>query len=197
MKYSVAVKTAPAAEPLTRAEAKLHLRVDVTDDDALIDALIQAAREWVENYCRRSLVQRTLELRLDGFPAEILLPRGPVISLTSVKYTDQGGTLQTVSASLYQADLYGVVPRLTPVFGALWPIPALGTLNAVLIEYEAGYAPSSASPTDYADSVPAAIKAAMKLLLGVWYDNRDAGGDVPAAVKHLLAPFEIRDYCLE
>jgi hypothetical protein len=69
VRYSVNVKSAPPAEPVTRAEAKLHLKVDATADDALIDGLIVAAREWTENYCRRSWVQRTLELRLDCFPA--------------------------------------------------------------------------------------------------------------------------------
>ncbi len=38
----------PAGEPLTLAEAKLHLRVDLSDDDALITALISAAREQAE-----------------------------------------------------------------------------------------------------------------------------------------------------
>lgn len=206
MKYSVNVKTAPTAEPLTLTETKLHLRVDsdITDQDTLISALITAAREWAENFTRRSFVQRTLELRLDGFPGQLLLPRGPVVSVTSVKYTAQDGTLTTVAASLYQTDLYSVPARILPVFGAIWPVPGFGTLNAVVVEYEAGYAHTSGSPTDMADAVPSAIKAAMKLMIGNWYENREAVSmanvmpqEVPLAVKHLLAPFVIRDYALE
>lgn len=197
MRTSVHVKTAPAAEPLTLTEAKLHLRVDDSDDDDLIEGLIQAAREWVENHTRRSLVRRTLELRLDCFPAEIRLPRQPVASVTSVTYTDQDGNAATASAAIYQVDTYGTPPRIVLVSGATWPTPKVGAINAVTVEYIAGYAPGETSPTDHAANVPQAIKAAAKLLIGYWYENREAAGQVPMAVKALLAPFEIRDFTLE
>jgi hypothetical protein len=50
--------------------------------------------------------------------------------------------------------------------------------------------------------VPAAIKAAMLLLIGHLYENRELVDmkqmyQVPFGVKALLAPFEIRDYSLE
>lgn len=204
MNYSVAVKTAPAAEPISLDQAKVHLRVDDTDQDALILALIKASREWTENYCRRSWVRRTLELRLDCFAPLIRLPRGPVIVVNSVKYTDQGGTLTTVATSVYQTDTYQDPARVLPVFGGLWPIPKLGTVNSVVIEYDAGYADSGVSPNDYGDNVPEGARAAMKLLLSHWYENREAVStgatppqEVPFAVKALLAPLEIRDYSLE
>ena len=37
------------AEPVTLEEARLHLRVDHTDEDALIGSLIIAARELAEH----------------------------------------------------------------------------------------------------------------------------------------------------
>lgn len=202
--YNVFVKTEPAAEPLTRAEAKAHLRQDLTDEDALIDAFIATARIWTENYCRRSLVQRTLQLRMDFFAGTLLLPRGPIVSLTSIEYLDQNGNLTAVDPSVYQTDLYSEPARILPVFGAVWPIAKYGTVNSVLVEYEAGYAPSSDSPTDYGANVPQAIKSAMKLMIGHWYQNRNAvvldnvqALEVPLGAKALLAPFEIRDFRLE
>lgn len=203
MRYSVAAAE-PPAEPITLAQAKLHLKVDVSDDDDLIEALIRAAREWAENYTRRSFVERTLELRLDCFPRLILLPRGPVRELVSLQYLDQGGDLQDVPASLYQTDLYAEPARIAPVFGAVWPVPQFGALNAVVATYRAGYEPGTESPTDYAENIPSAIKAALKLLVGHWYEHREAvvlanvqATEVPLAVKSVLAPFEIRDFRLE
>lgn len=202
--YNVSVKAEPVAEPLTRAEAKAHLRQDLTEEDTLVDALVTTARLWTENYCRRSLVQRTLQLRMDFFPGTILLPRSPVISVASVQYLDQNGSLTAVDPSIYQTDLYSEPPRLLPVFGSIWPIAKYGTVNSVLIEYDAGYAPSSDSPTDYGANVPQAIKSAMKLMIGHWYQNRNAvvldnvqALEVPFGAKALLGAYEIRDFRLE
>ena len=62
---------APAEEPLTLAEAKIDMRVDedFTDHDALIEALITAAREYAELICRRALITQKWQLTLDQFPA--------------------------------------------------------------------------------------------------------------------------------
>jgi len=60
--------TPPALEPIGLADAKTHLRVDVEDDDALICALISAARDYVERFCRRALLTQTWLLALDHFP---------------------------------------------------------------------------------------------------------------------------------
>lgn len=203
MQYSVEVSVAPSVEPISRASAKLHLREDLTEQDELIDALIVAAREWTENYCRRSWVKRTLVLRLDGFPGEIRLPRGPVLAVASVQYTDANGATQSVGASGYQVDTYRVPGRIVLAFGSTWPTPKVGTVNAVQVTYTAGYAPDdSGSPTDFRANVPKAAVAAMKLLISHLYEHRDAVAEraqfeVPFAVKALLAPLEIRDFTLE
>ena len=46
---SLSLASGPAVEPLTKDEAKAHLRLDVDDheDDARLDMLIEAAREMV------------------------------------------------------------------------------------------------------------------------------------------------------
>ena len=110
MAYSVV--TPAASEPITLTEAKNFLRVDGSDDDALITALISAAREMCEQYTRRILVTTTIDEYFDGFPNYknavskdiIYLSRGPVQSITSLKYVDEIGSEETVASSYYVSD---------------------------------------------------------------------------------------------
>lgn len=65
----VKVVTAPAVEPITLTEAKLHCKVDLTTDDDLITPLIVAAREEIERRTWRALITQTLELVLSAWPS--------------------------------------------------------------------------------------------------------------------------------
>lgn len=190
--------TAPTAEPLTLADAKLHLRIDTstTDEDALVTALIQAARETVETYTHRAIPAQTWDLKLDGFTAHeyfedgaIWLPKPPVSSVTSVTYLDGAGASQTWTATTgWLSDLptgpWARRARIYPAFGVSWPA-TYGVPNAVTIRFVAGYT-----------SVPEAIKAGMKLLIGHWYQNRETvitgtiAQELPVTVAALLWPFK-------
>src|SRR4051812_2411410 len=96
MSGSPVLVTAPTSEPITRTEVKLHLRVDVdiTAEDALIDAHIIAARRLVETHTGRQLITATWDLFLPGFPdCDVLaLPNPPLQSVTSITYYDTAET---------------------------------------------------------------------------------------------------------
>lgn len=157
--------TAPTAEPVTLAEAKLHLRVDQASEDALINVLISAARESAEHITERALMPQTWELQLDAFPDAFRLLRGPVISVTSVKYLDKNGTLQTLDSSQYQVDLTDDAGAwVLPAYGVEWP-EARADINAARVRYQAGYADAA--------TVPAAIKSWILLMIGTLYENRE------------------------
>lgn len=69
--------TPPSGEPVTLAEAKGHLRLEEADDDPMVSLLITAARQYIEEYCWRGLLQQKWELVIEGFhmPDPRELPR--------------------------------------------------------------------------------------------------------------------------
>lgn len=153
------------------AEAKIHLRVETTDEDALITSLIMAAAEQAEQYTGRALMPQTWELTLDAFPDAFELTRLPVASITSVKYWDTAGTQQTLGTARYtldNTDDYGPA-YVVPVYGDTWP-DTRAQINAVAVRYVAGYANVAA--------VPDSIKAWIKLQVSAMYENREAEGSV-------------------
>src|SRR6516164_5390111 len=62
------LETPPLVEPISLAQAKSFLRVDFSTDDALISALITAARELVEIHTSRTMVNTGYIQTLDSFP---------------------------------------------------------------------------------------------------------------------------------
>jgi Phage gp6-like head-tail connector protein len=204
--------TPPVEEPITLAQAKLHLRVDVADDDALITALITAAREKCEAEVHRSFVTRSYELHLNGFPfsnaptisqlltseripclsyGRIKVPKPPLILITSITYLDNDGVPQTIDPALYLVQLGGKLQgMITPAYGLTWPV-ARYQLGCVVVAYTAGYGAAS--------SVPLSICQAMLLCIGHWYRNREAVSavsmsEVPLGAKALLSPFHWGSY---
>ncbi len=158
--------TAPSTYPVTLAEAKLHCRVDIADDDTLITALITAATEMAEQKTGRAIMTQTLELTLDAFPDAFELTRVPVQSVTSVKYYDTTGTQQTLSNTLYALDAaedFGFA-HISPVYGGTWPTTR-DQINAVAVRYVAGYADAA--------SVPQSIKNWILLMVSTMYANRE------------------------
>src|SRR5882724_3057083 len=67
----------PGAEPVTLAEAKAWCRVDATDEDALLTALIVAARLQVESLTGGALITQSWRLTVP-------CPRGRVVPLPLV-----------------------------------------------------------------------------------------------------------------
>jgi uncharacterized phiE125 gp8 family phage protein len=157
--------TPPATEPVTLAEARLHLKVDSTDDDTLISALITAMREQAEHRTGRAFITQTLELVLDGFSADLELPRPPALAITSVKYYDNTGALQTLDAANYSIDSNMEPGWLIPAYGMSWP-STYSTPNAVRVRYTAGYGAAS--------DVPESIKTWIKMALSTIYNQRDS-----------------------
>lgn len=163
--------TPPTTLAVSLAEAKLHLRVDGTDEDTLITSMLLAATEAAEQATGRALMPQTWELTLDAFPAAFQLTRIPVASVTILKYYDEAGVQQTLGTARYtldNADDFGPA-KVVPAYGDIWPTTR-GQINAVALRYLAGW-PDAAS-------VPDSIKAWIKLQVGAMFENREAEGAV-------------------
>lgn len=168
----------PAAEPIHLDEAKAHLRVDYTDEDALITALITAAREAVEQYTGRTLVRQTRRMVLDAFPEVIALRSSPLRAVESITYVDTDGVTQTLAASGYRVDDVSGVPRIMPAYGESWP-STRDVTNAVVVTYSAGWA------------VPVSADADTDTLTGTGHGLDDdeevqlynSGGTLPAGLS--------------
>lgn len=188
------VRTVAPAALIDLDAAKVHLRVDGDDEDALIASYVAAATDRLDGIggiLGRCLMPQTWTASFWGFAGDRLrLPLRPVASITSVKYYDTAGTLQTFSAAKYGLLTDELGPYVRLLYPNIWPADvAVDRDNAVVVTFVAGYADAA--------SVPAPIKAAILLMVGDLYANRETAViGVPAAeipmsttVQALLAPY--------
>lgn len=179
--------TPPAHLPLTLAEAKLHLRVDGTDEDALITAFIGAAVDTCQQITGRSLMAQAWKLTVDDFTDEIALPWPQVQAVQSVQYKDEDGVTQTLATSVYE--LVGDKVCLIP--DQEWPVVRGGTGSA-WANYTAGYGVGNEAAQQAA--VPYGIKAWLLLAIGTLYANRES---VQTGVSVAALPNRFADSLLD
>jgi uncharacterized phiE125 gp8 family phage protein len=179
--------SSPAEDPITLAEALVHLRVSPGVEDAYITSLIPVVREACENRIERTLVQTSWVLTLDSFPDAVELLMPPVLAVSSVQYTDDDGALQVLNPADYVVDRAREPGWLVPAPGRQWPATESG-INKLVVTYTAGYGAT-------AESVPAPLKHWMLLALTDLYENRAAHGEKPSVahgfVDQLLQPYRL------
>jgi uncharacterized phiE125 gp8 family phage protein len=175
-------------EPLTLEEAKLHLRVDGTEEDTLIYALLVAARDHAENYTWRRLTECTMAVYYDRDEVEnFIFVNKNVQSIEAVKYKDSTGSYQTLSPSSYEVDLFSHPCRIRVTTKP----QVADKLAAWKVEFTAGYA----SPSE----VQEPIKAALKLIIGHLYEHREdvtmsSNYTLENGAKYLLEPYKLPTY---
>jgi len=180
----------PASEPLLLDEIKNHLRLDGSADDVGLGALLVAARELVETHIGLCLMNRSLALYLDAWPATmgrmpwwqgvacgsmaafartaeyLPLPVRPVDSISTIQIYDAAGT-----PTIWDAENYGLKPGLEPALyrtKGSWPRPGR-TLDGIRIELTAGFG-------DSWNDVPADIRQALLMLMAHLFENRGDTG---------------------
>ncbi len=169
----LSVVTEASSFPVSLAEAKLHLRVDHSDDDTLISALIEAACRQVGDMVGRSMVAETWSVSVAPFSGDLVLPLNPVTGVTDMSYFDAAGVSQSLTITDFWLFADQFRAALRPKTGVSWP-----TLqdrdDALTVEFTVG---SAINP---------ALRAAILLFLTALYETRDA---TPSAVMELSPAF--------
>ena len=100
--------TAPAAEPVSLAQAKTFLRIDSTADDDAVTRAITAARRYAEIYLRLLLLPQSWSYSLaNPCDTALHLPVGPAQAITSITQTSELGTTTTMDPSTYRLSVDG------------------------------------------------------------------------------------------
>lgn len=160
----------PESEPVTLEEVKAHLRIDGSDEDSYLTSLIVVARTICEAYAGLSFVTQTRVVKLDKLCGDVILPYGPVQSISGFIYLDGDGDEQTIASDVYTLDIQSGMTKLRVTDS--WP-QTNGTLNNVAITYIAGY-----------EVVPDVIKHAIKMQVATLYENRQ--DEVVGQVGHMI-----------
>lgn len=167
------VTTPPTVELLTSSEVTAHVLPVDTSDATYIAAAIKDAREYCEGITGRALAAQTITAYPERFEYVMRLPREPIKTITSVKYTDSDGVEVTMAATNYILN------------------EANGTLTFIeLPDYEPRVSKPIAIVYTAGETVlPGAVRRAMLLLIAYWYDNRgdkELPSNVEAHVNRLL-----------
>jgi uncharacterized phiE125 gp8 family phage protein len=189
--WYVKLITDAASEPLSLADEIIHSKINLgspadADEQTYIESLFPAARKAVEAIIHRPIGTQEFELGLSRFPLLWVLefPKAPLISIKTIKYTKDDGTVITwydsTASPVVDPAMFVVETGCEP--GALfmksqqaWPSDLLMYGFPVKIRFTAGI-----------DPVPENLLQALRYCFGHFYDNRE-----PVTDGRLNQPFEV------
>jgi hypothetical protein len=173
---------------ITLAEAKQHLRVTSSADDAYITGLISMALDACDAYVGYSVRKSTVKYAFDGFTGpmvsvDTLNPFGfiegnmlriysRVLSIESIKYVNQNNTVETETNWIDAPVKFGQFGR--SVFFESIPDNLTDDDVRLIVEIKEGFELASAMGVNESAKFPASIKHAALLLIGQYYDNRQS-----------------------
>lgn len=202
-----------AADLITLEAYKEYKGVTNPDKDGKRQLLISLASKLVKNYCSRTFVDYIVDDKVEYFDArtsEIVLSEWPVISVTHVKTSEDGGITQTtLTEDDTDAEGYFVDLENSKVFTQIEGLNFLTTINhpfrSLEVSYNAGYTEDGVTP-----EVPLDLRLAMFDLVVYYEDNEKAlnktmasatidnplpvlSSDFPAHIKRILNLYRMID----
>lgn len=157
------------SEIVTVTDAKNFIRIDTSDDDALLGNMIEQARIWCENYIGKDIVAKSRKYYIEEVSNRFEIPFSPIDTITSV--TSEGSTMNYTTYGLYDDVI---------------ELNNLGKNKDVIVSY-------TTSGSD-----DALLQHAILQFVSTLYDNRAdfivmqgvSFLEVPANVEHILAPYK-------
>lgn len=205
MRWTLEPVSGPEIEPVTLAEMKTHLGEfdDIDERDDEIEALITTAREWVEDFTGRALIDQSWRLTVGDVASvdtvtrprcycgtsevegtEIFLRRSPALEIVSFVSVDAEGDETAVDVANYElVEADGKWPRIVTRNGANF-----GS-GVYRVTFRAGYANRDVSPAEGASVVPRRLITAIKLHAEAIYDrDREMMDRLMAAAALIATP---------
>lgn len=215
MSFGLKLITDATLEPITLDDAKGYLRIDLSDtaSDTLVTSLIRAARRHCEKYTNLAFINQTWELWRNSFPQScggsnawwdgvregtirdlvgstgvVTIPKGPLVSVTSITTYDTSDSANVFDSSNYLLDTSSSPPRVFLKYGMIWPVD-LRPINSVTIRFVAGFGAT-------ADLLPDDLTQACRIMLAHYHENREPiiegrGLETPLSVRAILDPYRV------
>jgi uncharacterized phiE125 gp8 family phage protein len=189
---ALVLTSGPAVEPVSLVEAKSHLRVETSAEDALIGSLITTSRLHIEAALDLALIEQSWTWSIDTWPHRrpLYLPLRPVVQIDAINIIDATDTPHLLAASAYHLDGNAVPARLSWLAASSPPRPGRPA-SGIEISFTAGFG-------SLASDVPGPIRQALLLLIAHWYEQREpvatgsAATPIPTMISDLLAPYRSR-----
>lgn len=175
MKILIRCVTPPTFEPITLEMARLHTRAEAAEDDALLTALISAARQQAEAVTQRIIMPSEWEITLNDLKKPFRIPLTPCSRLLSVTVEDQvladyAPVPLVAEDSVPNPDenpLFEFVPSAqllgeTPLYASFAPLKDFPQ-GTIILRVACGY-----------DEVPEAIKQWILVRIGTLYEQRES-----------------------
>ena len=161
-------------EPVNLADTKAHCRIEISDDDALITALIVSAREFAEKYTQKLFVDHEYQITYDAGEfalVQCLSVANSIGTVSKLDFTDEDVVVTDIVAT--HPTLFKTVDRRLIVESDL--IALLGTEA----DYEAWTLIYQLSPVLITDS----IRQAIYMTVCHWYENRESVMDLQSGLQ--------------
>jgi uncharacterized phiE125 gp8 family phage protein len=185
---SLFLTTPPAVEPVALVDAKAHLRVTHSDDDAYISTLITSARRRIEARTGLRMIAQSWSQFMDCWPGGPIvdLRLSPVNAIADVITYGDNDAASPIDPAHYFLDAASNPPRLIFRQGRVPPNPGRRA-KGIEIRLTAGFGAT-------ASSVPQDLRHAILLLVADLYAHRgdtDSMRPLPAAVLNVIADYRV------